>query len=80
MIGEVIWIAAAVITSISVNFGMLSLGRTLTGAAEGAFMSMGPPIVMKIAPKGKTSLYLGVFYASLPLGTALGFIYGQIVA
>jgi MFS family permease len=47
---------------------------------EGAFVSMAPPFIIMLAPPEKKTLFIAIFYAAMPVGTAIGFVYGQIVA
>ena len=54
--------------------------RALSGVGEAAFQCIIPPYVEDFAPPGKKSLWLGAFYTAIPCGTALGYLYGSILA
>ena len=41
---------------------------------------MAPPIVVAVDPVGKLIIYIGVYYAAIPVGSAIGFIYDDLIA
>ena len=78
--GLTIWSIALLIFSVLREFWQLALIRLLTGLGEACFMSLAPTILTIVAPPARKTCYLGLLFAMLGVGTALGFIYGQLVA
>jgi MFS family permease len=54
--------------------------RALSGVGEATFQVIVPPYIEELAPPGKKSLWLGIFYTAIPTGTAFGFFYGSLLA
>lgn len=49
------------------------------GVGEASFISLAAPCISDCAPRGKVSLWLACFYLCIPVGFALGFIYGSVI-
>jgi MFS family permease len=65
---------------LSVNFWMLLIARMFTGVGEAALITLAPPFIIDYAPKSKKALYLAVVYGSMPVGQAIGYVYGNLVS
>ncbi|CAM9629678.1 unnamed protein product, partial [Discosporangium mesarthrocarpum] len=52
----------------------------LSGVGEASFMTVVPPLITTAARPGERGVWLAVFYAALPVGSALGYMYGSTVA
>ena len=39
-------------------------------------MSLAPVLLLTVAPESRKTLYLGLLYAMIGVGTAVGFVYG----
>lgn len=62
------------------NFALLMIGRILSGFGEASFQCVAPPFIDDYAPPKWRSLWLGLFYMAIPVGTAVGFEYGAAIA
>jgi len=51
----------------------------LVGVGEASFISLAAPCISDCAPRGRVSLWLACFYLCIPVGFALGFIYGSLM-
>jgi MFS transporter, Spinster family, sphingosine-1-phosphate transporter len=75
--GLFLWTAAVTLSALSPNYWVLLVGRALSGIGEASFQAIIAPFIDDYAPEGKRALWIGAFYASIPVGTALGYIVGS---
>lgn len=80
VVGLVVWALSAGIASAAPNYWVLLAARGLSGIGEASFQCIVAPFIDDFAPHGSKALWLGAFYAGIPMGTALGYIYGADVA
>lgn len=74
--GVGLWCAATAGSGLAATFVTLILMRVAVGIGEASYASLSPTLIDEITPlksKGKT---LAIFYAAIPVGSALGFIVG----
>lgn len=79
-IGLILWVVAVLLAGFSRSFAMLAGARSLTGVGEASFVCLAPPYILDSAPAQSKTLWLSVFYSGVPVGYALGFIYGAIIS
>ncbi|KAL3668353.1 hypothetical protein V7S43_006443 [Phytophthora oleae] len=82
-LGMTVWVVAVVICGIaqsSESYYVLIIGRLISGVGEASFQCTATPFINRYAPPAKRSLYLGIYLASITVGTAVGYIYGSIFA
>ncbi|KAG7378730.1 Protein spinster 3 [Phytophthora pseudosyringae] len=82
-LGMSVWVVAVVICGIaqaSESYYVLIIGRLISGVGEASFQCTATPFINRYAPPAKRSLYLGIYLASITVGTAIGYIYGSIFA
>ena len=80
--GLIVWISAAVIAGLARttrSYSLLLLARMLSGVGEAGFVTVGGPFIQD-AGGAAMGLWLGIFYAAIPTGTALGYGYGAVIA
>jgi len=81
-IGLVAWCVAAVVAGLARDRGsylLLLAARAASGLGEAGFVTIGGPFIQDAA-KGHPGRWLGVYYAAIPTGTAIGYGYGASVA
>ncbi|CAI5732673.1 unnamed protein product [Hyaloperonospora brassicae] len=81
--GMTVWIGAVVIcglAQVAESYYVLIAGRLVSGVGEASFQCTATPFINRYAPPAKRSLYLGVYLASITVGTAIGYIYGSLFA
>ncbi|RLN55613.1 hypothetical protein BBJ29_002403 [Phytophthora kernoviae] len=81
--GMSVWVVAVVICGIAQaldSYYVLIIGRLVSGVGEASFQCTATPFIDRYAPPASRSLYLGIYLASITVGTALGYIYGSIFA
>ncbi|GMF17277.1 unnamed protein product [Phytophthora lilii] len=82
-LGMSVWVVAVVICGIAQaaeSYYVLIFGRLVSGVGEASFQCTATPFINRYAPPAKRSLYLGIYLASITVGTAIGYIYGSIFA
>ena len=77
--GMFLWLIGAGLTGILSNFIPLLLVRLLTGIGEASFLAFVSTIIDVITPNESRALWLGLFYAGIPLGYGMGMILGGII-
>ena len=78
--GAVVWSLATLLTAITYNFKALFIRHMLVGIGEASFCTISPTIVADLFPEKVRGRVLGIFYLTLPLGTAFGYILGGTVS
>jgi len=79
-IGLIVWMGAVIMAGLSRSFLPLAIARSITGVGEASVVCLAPPYIMDNAPAAKKTLWLAVFYSGVPVGYALGFIYGALIS
>ncbi len=76
----VLWSAATLACAFTKNFGQLFAARTAIGLGEAGYAPGGTAMISALFPKEKRAKILGIWNASIPLGSALGIALGGIIA
>lgn len=72
----IIWSAFTFITGLGRNFLGVILPRIAVGVGEAGFPSAGTAMITAVFPRESRSRVLGIFNASIPLGSSLGALLG----
>ena len=75
-VGMSIWCFSAFLASTSFSYFQLLLSRVLSGVGEASFVSLAPPIVLDSASEKNKSTWIAIFYSTIALGYALGYLLG----
>ncbi|MEY4103710.1 MAG: major facilitator family transporter [Planctomycetota bacterium] len=78
--GVIVWSLATVAAGFAGGFGHLLLSRAIIGVGEAAYATVGPSILGDWFPPERRSAVLAVFYAAIPVGSAMGFLVGGLVS
>jgi predicted MFS family arabinose efflux permease len=76
----VVWSIATALCALTGNFMQLFLARTLIGVGEAGYAPGGTAMISGMYPKDKRAKMMGLWNASIPLGTAMGVLLGGIIA
>ncbi len=76
----VLWSMATLLCAFTGNFTQLFLARILIGVGEAGYAPGGTAIIAGLYPQEKRAKMIGLWNASIPLGTALGVALGGIIA
>jgi len=78
--GAVLWSIATLLTAITYNFKVLFFRHMLVGIGEASFCTISPTVIADLFPEKMRGRVLGIFYLTLPFGTALGYILGGTIS
>jgi MFS family permease len=76
----VIWSLATALCALTGNFVQLVMTRALIGIGEAGYAPGGSAVISGLYPEDKRSKMMGLWNASIPLGTAIGVLLGGIIA
>ena len=79
-IGVILWSRASGASGLAATFGMLLLTRCFVGIGEAAYGPVAPTIISDLYPVKVRGQVLAWFYMAIPVGTALGYMLGDVVA
>eukprot|EP01059_Diplonema_ambulator_P004068 TRINITY_DN13760_c0_g1_i1.p1 TRINITY_DN13760_c0_g1~~TRINITY_DN13760_c0_g1_i1.p1 ORF type:complete len:555 (+),score=80.63 TRINITY_DN13760_c0_g1_i1:105-1667(+) len=78
--GLATWVVACLLTSMSNTYWMLVCSRCLIGVGEAAYCGFIPTMIDDIAPKEKRTLWIGLYFAMIPVGMAAGMASGGVLS
>eukprot|EP00250_Pteridium_aquilinum_P015804 c22770_g1_i1 orf=170-1603(+) len=78
-IGLSVWTFATAMCGFSFDFWSITAARVLVGVGEASFISLAAPFIVDNAPHDKKASWLAYFYMCIPVGMALGYVYGGLV-
>ncbi|ETW00542.1 hypothetical protein H310_07130 [Aphanomyces invadans] len=81
--GLFVWCLAVVVCGSAKpanSFYVLLFGRIISGIGESSFQCIAPPFIDDHAPPAQRTLWLGVFFSCISVGTAVGYEYGALMA
>eukprot|EP00920_Eleutheroschizon_duboscqi_P000633 GHVT01001784.1.p1 GENE.GHVT01001784.1~~GHVT01001784.1.p1 ORF type:complete len:276 (-),score=63.44 GHVT01001784.1:438-1265(-) len=76
------WLAAVFLSATAGavgNFELLIVARMLSGVGEASFITLAPPSIVESAG-AHAGVWLGLFYAMIPFGSAVGFAFSALLA
>ena len=76
----ILWCTATLSCAFTKNFRQLFIARTAIGLGEAGYAPGGTAMISAMFPKAKRAGMLGIWNASIPLGSALGIILGGVIA
>jgi predicted MFS family arabinose efflux permease len=77
--GVLIWSAATVASAIAPTYAALLLARAVIGVGEGSYAVVTPSVLSDLYPAERRARVFAIFYAAIPVGTALGYALGGTV-
>ena len=78
-LGIAIWSAATVGSGLASSTATLLWSRALVGVGEASYATIAPTLIDDLAPPDRKGRWLAVFYAAMPVGSALGYVVGGAV-
>jgi MFS family permease len=76
----IMWSVATALCALTGNFVQLLMARMLIGVGEAGYAPGGSAMISGLYPLEKRSKMMGLWNASIPLGTAIGVLIGGIIA
>jgi len=77
--GVFVWSAATVASGLAPSYAVLLLARAVVGVGEASYAVVTPSLLSDCYPPERRARTLGVFYAAIPVGSALGYVVGGLV-
>ncbi len=78
-IGVFVWSVATVASGLAPTYAWLLLARAVIGAGEASYAVVTPSLLSDCYAAAQRARVLGIFYAAIPVGSALGYIVGGVV-
>jgi MFS family permease len=79
-VGVLIWSAATIGSGLAHSYNQMLTARAFIGFGEAGYATVAPAILSDLFDKRARGRILSVFYLATPVGSALGFILGGVVA
>jgi MFS family permease len=79
-IGVILWSLASGTSGLATSFGLLLLTRCFVGVGEAAYSPVAPAMIADLYPVKVRGQKIAWFYVAIPVGSALGYIYGGAMA
>src|SRR6266849_845789 len=77
--GVFVWSLATVASGLAPTYALLLVARAVIGVGEASYAAVTPSLLSDCYPPDRRSRVLGIFYAAIPVGTALGYVIGGLV-
>jgi MFS transporter, Spinster family, sphingosine-1-phosphate transporter len=78
-IGVLIWSAATFASGLAPTFAVFLIARAVVGVGEASYSVVTPSLLADFYPPQRRGRALAIFYAAIPLGSALGFGLGGVL-
>jgi len=77
--GVFVWSAATVASGLAPSYAVLLAARAIVGVGEASYAVVTPSLLSDCYPPERRARVLGIFYAAIPVGSALGYVVGGLV-
>jgi MFS transporter, Spinster family, sphingosine-1-phosphate transporter len=77
--GAVVWSIATLLSAVTHNYDELLLRHLIVGIGEATFVVIAPAFLADLYPETIRGRVVGLFYLSLPVGAAFGYVVGGIL-
>ena len=75
----VLWSFASGASGLAATFAILFATRIFVGIGEGGYGPAAPPIISDLFPIAIRGRVLAIFFAAIPVGSALGYVFGGLI-
>jgi MFS family permease len=79
-IGVIVWSLASGASGLATGFWVLLLTRCFVGIGEAAYGPVAPAMLSDLYPERRRGKVMAWFYMAIPVGSALGYVLGAVVA
>ena len=80
VLGVLVWCVGTFLSGYANSFGALIVFRVLVGLGEASYGTLSPTWLSDVYSPQKRNQVLSYFYTAIPVGSALGFLIGGLVA
>jgi MFS family permease len=78
-LGVLVWSLATFGSGLAPTFGLLLVARVVIGVGEASYTVVTPSLLGDYYPSERRGRVLAIFYAAIPVGSAIGFVVGSAV-
>ncbi|MEP7014683.1 MAG: MFS transporter [Verrucomicrobiota bacterium] len=78
-VSVLLWSLASGASGLAGSIGVLLLTRVFVGIGEGGYGPAAPPIISDLFPLATRGRVLAIFFAAIPVGSALGYALGGLI-
>ncbi len=78
-LGVGLWSLATGLAGLARNFGSLFAARAAIGVGEASYGTLSPSLLADYVPRPRRGAVMAVFFAAIPVGTAMGYILGGVL-
>ncbi len=79
-VGVVLWSLASGASGLAATYAILLITRCFVGIGEAAYGPVAPSMISDMYPTAHRGRVLSFFYMAIPVGSALGFVLGGLIA
>jgi MFS family permease len=77
--GIAVWSVATALAGLARSFAALFCARAAVGVGEAAFGTVSPGLLADYFPRERRGRVFAIFFAAIPIGSALGYVVGGLV-
>jgi len=77
--GVFVWSLATMASGLAPTHALLLVARAVIGVGEASYAVVTPSLLSDCYPSDRRARVLGIFYAAIPVGTAVGYVLGGLV-
>jgi MFS family permease len=77
--GVFVWSLATALGGFARGFASLFLARSAVGVGEAAYGTISPGLIADLYPRTQRGRVMAIFFAAIPIGSALGYVVGGLV-
>jgi predicted MFS family arabinose efflux permease len=77
--GVLVWSVATIASGLAPTYATLLLARTVIGVGEASYAIVTPSLLSDFYPPERRTRVFAIFYAAIPVGTAIGYALGGTV-
>jgi predicted MFS family arabinose efflux permease len=78
--GVLIWSLATAAAGFARGFAGLFVARAAVGVGEAAYGTISPGLLADLFPRARRGRAMAIFFAAIPIGSALGYVVGGLVS
>ena len=78
-LGVAIWSVATALAGLAWSYASLFAARAAVGVGEAAYGTISPALLADFFPRARRGRVFAIFFAAIPIGSALGYVVGGLV-
>src|SRR5262250_205577 len=77
--GVLVWSVATIASGLAPTYAALLMARTVIGVGEASYAVVTPSLLSDLYPPDRRARVFAIFYAAIPVGTAVGYALGGTI-